>query len=136
MAEHTIPELDARGLRKFAYTTGGLLALIFGLLIPWTWDLDYPRWPWVIAGILFVWGTAAPKTLRGVYRLWMQFGLLLNKVTTPIILGTVFALLIVPYAAGLKLLGRDPMRRKLEKSEASYRIKTAASKQGHMKRPF
>jgi hypothetical protein len=88
------------------------------------------------ARVQIVWGTAVPKTLRGLYRLWMKFGLLLSKVTTPIILGTAFALLIVPYAAALKLLGRDPMRRKLEKSDASYRIKASATKEGHMKRPF
>ena len=35
-----IPELDQKGLRRFALTTGAALAFIFGMFLPWLFD----RW--------------------------------------------------------------------------------------------
>jgi hypothetical protein len=40
MTMHSIPELDARGLRQFALTTGGIVAGLFGLLLPWLFDAN------------------------------------------------------------------------------------------------
>ena len=62
----TIPELDKAGLRKFGFTTGAIVAVLFGLVLPYLFDLAWPRWPWVIAVVLFAWGAIAPATLRPV----------------------------------------------------------------------
>ena len=57
-----------------------------------TWA--YPAGPTAIA----LWALLIPDTLNLVYREWMRFGLLLSKVTTPIIMGAVFFLIITPTA--------------------------------------
>ncbi len=88
---HTIPELDRKGLRDFGLVTGAIVAALFGLFFPWVLERSIPIWPWVIAGVLAVWALAAPLTLKPVYRQWMMLGLLLSKITTPIILGAVFS---------------------------------------------
>ena len=36
-----IPQLDKAGLRKFGITTGILIAVLFGLFIPWLFELDF-----------------------------------------------------------------------------------------------
>ena len=51
----------------------------------------------------------------------MRFGLLLSRITTPLIMGVVFFLLITPVALILKVLRKDAMKRRLDDSE-SYRI--------------
>ena len=38
------------------------------------------------AGVLGGWALVAPQSLRPVYRAWMRLGLLLNKVTSPIVM--------------------------------------------------
>jgi hypothetical protein len=72
MHDKDIPELDARGLRKFGLTTGAIVAVLFGALIPWAFGLHYPKWPWVLAGVLGLWALAAPATLHPVYLGWMR----------------------------------------------------------------
>ena len=43
-----IPVLDKKGLREFAIVTGAILALIFGILLPWIFERPYPYWPWIV----------------------------------------------------------------------------------------
>jgi len=131
-----IPELDSRGLRNFAFTTGGVLAAIFGLLLPWIFDHAYPYWPWIILGILSIWGLLAPRTLRPVYIGWMRFALLLGMITTPIILGIVFYLLFFPVALVFRVLGKDPMHRTFSSDQSTYRVKVDARSPDNLEKPF
>jgi hypothetical protein len=133
---HDIPELDAKGLRSFALTTGGIVVALFGLLLPWLLDLGFPIWPWVLGAVLSVWGLAAPATLRPVYRGWMRFGLLASRITTPIILGIVFYVVIMPMGLVMRLFGHDPMRRKLDTDEASYRVPSKPATRESVERPY
>ena len=85
-----IPALDAAGLRKFGLTTGAIVAVLFGLVFPWLLGVGLPVWPWVVFGVLGLWGLIAPVSLNPIYRLWMKFGLLMHKIMTPLILGILF----------------------------------------------
>ena len=40
---HSIPELDSKGYRNFALTTGGIVACLFGLFFPWLLERPLPR---------------------------------------------------------------------------------------------
>ena len=66
------------------------MAGLFGLFFPWLLEAQIPLWPWALAGILAAWALLAPASLRPVYRLWMRLGLLLSRITTPIVHGRVF----------------------------------------------
>ena len=93
---HTIPELDRSGLREFGFVTGAIVVAIFGLLVPWLLDKTLPLWPWIVAAPLWVLAAVYPKWLKPVYRGWMRFGIFASRITTPIILGIVFYLVISP----------------------------------------
>ena len=136
MNTSTIPELDRSGLRKFAWTTGSILAVLFGLFFPWVFEASIPTWPWVVFAILAVWGAIAPNTLRSVYKGWMLFGLLLSKITTPIVLGTVYYFVVTPMGIVMKLLGKDPMNRKLATQDISYRVPSIPPSKDNIDRPF
>jgi hypothetical protein len=62
-------------------------------------------------------------SLRAVYRGWTEVGLLLSKVTTPIVMSAIFAVVIVPVALVMRVMKRNPMHRAFEPEVASYRIK-------------
>jgi len=137
MHDKDIPELDAKGLRKFGLTTGAIVAALFGGLIPWAFGLHYPTWPWVLAGVLGLWALAAPATLNPVYRGWMRFGLLINAVMSRVVLGIVFYLVVLPTGLVMRLTGKDPMRRRFEPDAASYRQPPSRALQSkHMENPF
>lgn len=127
MAEAKIHETftqteEVRGAsnRSFGLVFAGLFAII-GL-----WPLldgEGPR-PWSLVtavALLFIAGIR-PSMLAPFNRLWLKFGLLLHRVTNPIIMAFIFYLAVVPTALIVKLLGKDPLRRKLDKKAASYWI--------------
>jgi amino acid transporter len=135
MDASNIPELDTKGLREFGITTGAIIGALFGLAFPYLFDRPWPTWPWVLAGILAVWAVIIPNTLRPVYRGWMRIGLLLVKITTPIILTLVYAIAIIPTSMVLRMLGKDFMRRKFDKSN-SYRVTSKKPSIDNMEKPY
>ncbi len=133
--EHTIPELNTKGLREFGLVTGGIVAVLFGLFFPWLLEIKIPLWPWILAGLLSAWSLMAPASLRPVYRGWMKFGLFMGKIMTPLILGIIFYLVFFPAGVIMRLFN-DPMRRKLDADLKTYRIKSIEQDKKSMENPF
>jgi hypothetical protein len=132
---HAIPELNSKGLREFALITSAVVAGLFGLALPWLFGFGWPLWPWVLAGLLSVLGLLAPAAVRPIYRTWMRFGLLLSKITTPLIMGLVFFLVITPMGLIRRVFARDAMAREFN-DEASYRLPSIKSPAGNMENPY
>jgi len=134
--KHDIPKLDAAGMRRFGLTTGAIVAALFGLGFPWLLDRPLPPWPFVLGAVLALWALVHPRSLEPVYLAWMKLGLLLNRITTPIILGTLFFLVFTPIASVMRLFGRDPMHRKRYPGAESYRHPSRDRPQRHMEKPY
>jgi hypothetical protein len=132
---HSIPELDRKGLREFGVVTGGIVAVLFGLFFPWLLERAFPIWPWVVFGVLGAWALVAPLSLRPFYRAWMRLGLLLSKITTPIVMGLVFYVVITPFALVLKLTGKDAMRRKFDDRD-TYRVTRENIRENSLEHPY
>lgn len=136
MHANTSKEMSAKELRKFGLSTGAIFAGLFGVVIPWIWDLNYQIWPWAVFGILGLLALIAPKSLQIVYRTWMQIGLAISKITTPIILGIVFYLVIMPAGVIMRGFGKDPMDRKFNADAHSYRIEKRGQSTGTLENPY
>ena len=109
MHTNQIPNLDSTGLRHFGLTTATIFAVLFGVLFPYFLQTRWPIWPWVVFGVLITWSLLAPSTLTPVYRGWMKVGLLLSRITTPIILTLIFLVAIVPPAIIMRVMRKDPI---------------------------
>ena len=127
---------DVRELRRFGISTGATVAVLFGVLIPWIWDLRYPVWPWVTLAILATWALIAPKFLGPVYKVWMRIALLISKITTPVLLGIVFFLVFLPLALLFRIFSRDPLRRKFESGTPTYRVDTDRKSVESLDKPY
>jgi hypothetical protein len=134
--DHKIPELDRKGLREFGLTTGAAVVVIFGLFFPWILELRWPVWPWIIAAPFWILALIQPLWLRWIHRAWMVFGLLASRVTTPLVLGIVFFVMITPMAIVRRLTGKDPMQRALDPNQTSYRVQSKKSPKQKLERPF
>jgi hypothetical protein len=132
----TDEELSASELRKFGVSTGAIFAVLFGLAIPWMWGLNYPRWPWVILLVLGALGLIVPNTLRLVHRYWMRLALLISKVTTPIILGVVFFLVVMPFGLIMRIFGGDPLALRLNGDLETYRKKSDRQSVNSLEKPY
>mgnify|MGYP001235917311 FL=1 len=56
-------------------------------------------------------------------KLWIQFGLLLGMIISPIVLGVLFFVLFTPTAIIMKLYGRDELRIKFKKSTSYWIVR-------------
>ncbi len=133
---HQIPKLNSKELRDFGLLTGAIVAVLFGLLLPWIWGHSLPQWPWLIAAILWFLAVLAPATLKPVYQVWMRIGLVLGWVNTRIILGIVFYGMIMPMGAIMRLLNRDSMARKFDANLQTYRLPSQIKTRASMEKPF
>ena len=131
-----IPVLDAAGYRKFGLVTSAIAVGLFGISIPWLFSLQYPLWPWVLGGVLGSWSLVHPASLKPVYLGWMKFGNVMNWINTRLILGILFYGVFLPIGVGLRLLGKDPMRRTLDKNLPSYREESHDDTKEHLERPY
>ncbi|WP_078476162.1 SxtJ family membrane protein [Solemya elarraichensis gill symbiont] len=131
-----IKELNKKELRQFGLITGAIVAVLFGLFLPWVFENDIPTWPWIITAVLWLWAIVLPATLAPVYRAWMAFGNVLGFINTRIILGIMFYLMFLPAGFIMRLLGKDPMARKIDKDLESYRTIHACPKRNHVERPY
>lgn len=132
---HDIPDIDTRGLREFGITTGAIVGLLFGLLLPYLFGAQWPVWPWIVFAILATWGLVAPATLRPVYRGWMRFGLFMGRIMTPVIMTILFIVTMVPTAFILRVLGKDPMRRRFDGAN-SYREESRQPSVNNLEKPY
>ena len=131
-----IPELDRKGLRSFGFTFGAIIAVLFGLLVPWLFDKAIPVTPWVILLVMVAWGLAAPMTLRPLYTAWMTFGLFMSRITTPIIMGIVFYIVVTPMGFLFRLFASDPLHRDWDAEAETYRNDSEHLPPERLRKPF
>lgn len=123
-------------LRKFGLVTGAIIIGLFGLILPWVFGFNWPTWPWILAGILWIWALAIPDTLFLVYSPWLKFGHIAGWINTRIILGLMFFLVFFPAEILMRLFSKDPMARKLDGTVNSYRIVSKTIEKDHIERPY
>lgn len=127
---------DKKILREFGFVMAGAIAGIFGLLLPWLFDRDWPAWPWPPAALFLVAGLIFPSALRYLFIGWMRFGHLLSRITTPLILGILFYLLITPFGLVRRVFGKNSMKGKGDVGSDTYRVDSRQPDDEHMERPF
>ncbi len=132
-----IESLDRAGYRKFGFIMAIFIALLFGLFFPFVFSYDIPSWPWLVSGFFIIWALLIPMTLVVVYRPWMKIGHFIGVINTKIVLTIVFYLLFTPIALLFKLLGKDPMNRKLSSdSISSYWKESKTQPKSHMEKVY
>lgn len=84
------------------------------------------QWTGYLSAAFAVLAILVPIALTPFNKLFQLFGQVMHKITNPLIMGLVFFLTVLPTGLILKILGKDPMRRKLDPSAESYWIKREA----------
>jgi len=74
-----------------------------------------------VAGILVGVSLIVPIALRPLNIVWMKIAQLMNRVMSPLIMGLLFLVVIVP-AGFIMQMFRDPLRKRRKGDEASYWI--------------
>ncbi len=72
----------------------------------------------VIALAFTVLALARPLWLAPLNKIWLAFGSLLHRVVSPVVLGIVFFAVVWPIGLVMRMLGKDPLRLKLQRGGA------------------
>ncbi len=111
---------SSRELKVF----GLIVLLFFGLvggLVWWRWEwLKVSIGIWSVGGLV----TALFFAVRGLrlplYLVWMNAVYPIGWLVSHLLLGIVYYLVMTPIGLIMRLLGRDPLERKIDRSAESY----------------
>ena len=107
-ARLTVP--TRRELRSFAGTVGGALVLL-GALATYR-GVSGGGTVLVLLGLsLAIAGLFVPERLGPAYRSWMVLALAISRVTTPLLMGIIFFVVLTPIGLLMRLLGRWTLKR-------------------------
>jgi hypothetical protein len=82
-----------------------------------------PRgWALLGAGVFLAVALIAPRALGPLARAWIAFGLLLHAVVSPVIMAMLYYTTVTPLGLLLRLLGKDLLRLRLDRTAPSYWI--------------
>lgn len=118
--QHHNPAQNGSSDRSF-----GLVFTAFFLilaLLPLLHGQGIRLWALGLAGAFLLTSLAAPKILMPLNRLWTRFGILLHHIVSPIALGVMFYGVVTPTGLIMRLVGKDPLRLRIDKSADSYWI--------------
>jgi hypothetical protein len=128
-------KVDNRQLRSFGLTVGGVFVAI--ALWPVIFHWAGPRW-WslVLATLLIGPAIIYPKILLWPHKGWMTLGHVLGWINTRLILGVIFYAVVTPIGIVRRLLGKDPMGRKIEPEVDTYRVVRSPRQPTHLTKQY
>ena len=93
-------------------------------LYPLTYSGEIRIWSVIISAIFLFLGLLNSKILSPVNKLWFKFGIFLGKIISPLIMGIIFFLVVTPIGLMMRLLGKDLLNLKYNKSQSYWIEKT------------
>ena len=134
MAAGIPARLTAAQGRRFGLTVGGAF-LVFAGIAYWRGHPTTTNLLGAIGGVLSVAGLVIPTFLGPVERAWMQLAHLISKVTTPIVMGVMYLVVLTPVGLLRRTIGGNPMVHELH--DTSYwRSRPEGNRAGNLTRQF
>jgi hypothetical protein len=123
-AANDSPPGERRGKRASDRAFGLVMAGFFALVGLWPVVVGHGPRPWAVAVAVAFLAAAGlcPARLAPLHRGWLWLGERMHRIVSPIVLGLVYLLAVVPTGLLLRALGKDPMRRGFEPERESYWI--------------
>jgi len=110
---------SGRDLLQFALTVLAGAGLL-GALAQFSWGKPQSaKLIWSL-GTAVAAGTLVPGLGRLLYIAWMGLGVSVGLVTGPVILFILYLVVITPVALVFRIMGRDALERRIDRSVASY----------------
>lgn len=105
-------------------SVGIVLGIAFCVIGAWPLlSVAPPRdWALAIAGTLIALALIWPRALTPVAWLWLGLGRVLHVVVSPLIMGLVYCVAVIPTGLYVRLSGKDPLRLQFDPDAASYWI--------------
>jgi len=101
-----------------------VIATVFLLITFWPLIRAEPVrwWALAVAAVFAALALLWPAALAPLNKCWTKLGVLLYRIVSPIVLGSLFYVIVTPVALLMRVLGKDPLRLRREPDAASYWI--------------
>ena len=119
--------VSKKKLREFGFLFGILLPFLIGWLIPYFFGHSFRSWTLLLSIPVVIIAIINPKILNYPYIYWIKIGNFLGWINSHIIFGLVFILILIPIAFLMRLLGYNPINKKVL-NQNTYREKIKNSK--------
>ena len=88
---------------------GAVFVVVFLVLGLWPvpWGGAARPWALAVAAAFLVPTLLRPRVLRPLNLLWFRFGMLLHAIVSPVVMGLIFAVTVIPTGLALRLVGKD-----------------------------
>jgi len=93
-------------------------------------------WALVVGMIFALAAFFIPAALKPLNKAWFKFGLLLHKIINPVIMGFLFYLTIMPIGLIMRMLGKDILNLRIDKSSPTYWIRRDTPKPESLRNQF
>jgi hypothetical protein len=111
--------------RKFGLTVGIAFLALTALLL-WRQRETIAYVTGTLGGLLVLGGLVIPTKLGPVERAWMAMAHKISKVTTPIVMGIVYFIVIAPIGLAMRMLGKNPLMHR--RREGSFWVERSKDK--------
>ena len=116
--------------------TFGILFFVFFVIIglyPFISNEPIRVWPVIVSLVFLIITIIKPNLFTFLNKLWIQLGILLGKIISPIVMGLVFFFVVTPIGIFVRILKKDVMG--LKREAYSYWI-NREDKMQSMKKQF
>lgn len=132
--KNTLSGYSAAQGRRFALTVGAAFLVIAGVL-RWRQSGLASAVVGALGGLLVVAGLAVPAKLGRLERAWMALAHAISKVTTPVVMGAMYLLVLFPVGALRRAFGGNPLVHGVR--EGSYwKHRAESTQRSSMRRQF
>jgi hypothetical protein len=101
----------------------GVVFFVFFLIIslfPLLNDNDIRYWSLILSITFLLLGLLNSNLLTPLNNLWFEFGILLGKVISPFIMGTIFFIIVTPIGIIMKILNKDLLNLKFNNKKTYW----------------
>jgi len=116
----TDPKIKISSNRSFGLTFFFLFLIVS--LWPLMSDGQIRLWSLIVCLIFLVLSFVKSSLLQPLNQLWFKFGILLGSIIAPIVMAIIFFLIVTPTGFIMRALGKDLLRKKIDKNKGSYWI--------------
>ena len=134
MVEHNSQMASNQSSEKSFGIVFSIVFLIVALY-PLSNSEDIRLWALIVSAVFLLLAFVVPNVLSLANKLWFKFGILLGSIIAPIVMALVYFLTVLPTGLIMRLLGKDLLKQKLDKSSESYWIERNEP-MGSMKNQF
>ena len=120
--------------QRFGLTVGGAF-LVFAAIAWWRGHPTTTTVLGTLGGVLSVAGLIIPTLLGPVERAWMQLAHLISKVTTPIVMGVMYLLVLTPVGLIRRAVGGNPLVHEPQ-SGSYWKSRPEGKRAGNLTRQF